>query len=137
MLEQMRGVEEVGWYRAPVLVLEGLTLVPRIFGYALIPTMAALYPTAPESVTALCRRGMKYLLLIGLPMAAFGLIAARPFVAFLFGPTTVPASTPRASSSRPSPSCSCPTSARPHSPASTAGGPSSSSPPPASCSTWA
>jgi O-antigen/teichoic acid export membrane protein len=85
MLEQMRGVEEVGWYRAPVLVLEGLTLVPRIFGYALIPTMAALYPTAPESVTALCRRGMKYLLLIGLPMAAFGLIAARPFVTFLFG----------------------------------------------------
>ena len=85
MLLHMRGVEEVGWYRAPVLVLEGLTLVPRIFGYALIPTMAALYPTAPESVTALCRRGMKYLLLIGLPIAAFGLIAARPFVALLFG----------------------------------------------------
>jgi O-antigen/teichoic acid export membrane protein len=85
MLEKMRGTEEVGWYRAPVLVLEGLTLVPRIFGYALIPTMAALYPTAPESVTALCRRGMKYLLLIGLPIAAFGLIAARPFVAVLFG----------------------------------------------------
>ena len=47
--------------------------------------MAALYPTAPESVTALCRRGIKYLLLIGLPIAAFGLIAPRPFVAFLFG----------------------------------------------------
>jgi O-antigen/teichoic acid export membrane protein len=85
MLERMRGPEEVGWYRAPVVILEGLSLVPRIFGYALIPTMAALYPTAPESVTALCRRGMKYLLLIGLPIAAFGLIAARPFVVLLFG----------------------------------------------------
>jgi O-antigen/teichoic acid export membrane protein len=85
MLEKMRGAEEVGWYRAPVLVLEGLTLVPRIFGYALIPTMAALYPRAPEGVTALYRRGVKYLLLAGLPIAAFGLIAAGPFVALLFG----------------------------------------------------
>jgi len=85
MLERMRGAEEVGWYRAPVLVLEGLTLVPRIFGYALIPTMAALYPRAPEGVTALYRRGVKYLLLAGLPIAAFGLLAAGPFVALLFG----------------------------------------------------
>lgn len=85
MLERMRGVEAVGWYRAPVLVLEGLTLIPRIFGYALIPTMAALHPHAPAGVTALYRRGVKYLLLVGLPIAAFGVIAAEPFVRFLFG----------------------------------------------------
>jgi hypothetical protein len=42
ILEKMRGAIEVGWYGSPVLVLEGLTLVPRILGYALIPTMAAL-----------------------------------------------------------------------------------------------
>jgi O-antigen/teichoic acid export membrane protein len=85
MLERMRGAVEVGWYRAPVLVLEGSTLVPRIFGYALIPTMAALHARSPAGVTDLYRRGVKYLLLAGLPIAAFGLIAARPFVAFLFG----------------------------------------------------
>ena len=85
MLERMRGAEEVGWYRAPVLVLEGLSLVPRIFGYALIPTMAALHPHSPAGVTALYRRGVKYLLLAGLPIAAFGLIAAAPFVGLLFG----------------------------------------------------
>jgi len=90
MLERMRGAEEVGLYRAPVLVLEGLTLIPRIFGYALIPTMAALHPRAPEGVTALYRRGVKYLLLCGLPIAAFGLIAAQPFVAFLFGASYAP-----------------------------------------------
>jgi O-antigen/teichoic acid export membrane protein len=85
MLERMRGAVEVGWYRAPILVLEGSTLVPRIFGYALIPTMAALHAQSPAAVTDLYRRGVKYLLLIGLPIAAFGLIAAQPFVAFLFG----------------------------------------------------
>lgn len=85
MIGQMRGARESGWYRAPVLVLEGLTLVPRILGYAFIPAMAAWHRSAPASVTALYRRGVKYLLLVGLPVAAFGPLAARPFVSFLFG----------------------------------------------------
>jgi O-antigen/teichoic acid export membrane protein len=86
MLEAMRGSREVGWYRAPVLVLEGLTLVPRVLSYALIPTMAALHATDPAGVTALYRRGSKYLILAGLPVAAFGALASGPFISFLFGP---------------------------------------------------
>lgn len=90
MVEQMRGPLEVGWYGAPVRVLEGLTLVPRILGYALIPTMAAVHASAPATVTALYRRGSKYLLVAGLPIAAFGAIAAGPFVRFLFGDAYAP-----------------------------------------------
>jgi O-antigen/teichoic acid export membrane protein len=90
MLEQMRGPKEVGWYGAPVRVLEGLTLVPRILGYALIPTMAVLHPTAPEAVAELYRRGSKYLLLVGLPIAAFGVAASDGFIPWLFGPEYVP-----------------------------------------------
>ena len=86
MLQAMRGSQEVGWYRAPVLVLEGLTLVPRVLSYALIPTMAALHPKSAAAVTGLYRRGCKYLLLAGLPVTAFGALAAGPFIAFLFGP---------------------------------------------------
>jgi O-antigen/teichoic acid export membrane protein len=86
ILEKMRGATEVGWYRSPVLVLEGLTLVPRILGYALIPTMAAWAITRPEGVAELYRRGSKYLLLAGLPIGAFGLLESDRFVAMLFGP---------------------------------------------------
>jgi O-antigen/teichoic acid export membrane protein len=86
MLEKMRGDLEAGWYGAPVGVLEGLTLVPRIFGYALIPTMAAVYATAPATVTELYRRGSKYLLLAGLPVAAFGVLASDRFIPLIFGP---------------------------------------------------
>jgi O-antigen/teichoic acid export membrane protein len=86
LIELMRGSQEVGWYGAPVRVLEGLTLVPRILGYALIPTMAALFPHDPGRVTALYSRGTKYLLLAGLPVAAFGALASEPFIALLFGP---------------------------------------------------
>ena len=85
LLEVMRGSQEVGWYGAPVRVLEGLTLVPRILGYALIPTMAALFTRDPGRVTTLYARGTKYLLLAGLPVAAFGALASEPFIQFLFG----------------------------------------------------
>jgi O-antigen/teichoic acid export membrane protein len=90
ILEKMRGATEVGWYRSPVLVLEGLTLVPRILGYALIPTMAAWALTRPQGVAELYRRGSKYLLLAGLPIGAFGLLESDRFVALLFGPTYAP-----------------------------------------------
>jgi O-antigen/teichoic acid export membrane protein len=85
LLEKLRNTTEAGWYRAPVNVLEGLTLVPRILGYALIPTMAAVYATAPQTVTALYRRGSKYLLVAGLPVAAFGVLASDRFLPVLFG----------------------------------------------------
>jgi O-antigen/teichoic acid export membrane protein len=86
MLEQMRGAAEVGYYGAPVRVLEGLTLVPRILGYALIPTMAALHPASPATIAALYGRGSKYLLLAGLPIGLFGVLMSEPFMLLLFGP---------------------------------------------------
>ncbi len=90
LLERMRGSTQAGWYSAPVRVLEGLTLVSRILGYAFLPTMAALHATNPGAVTGLYRRGVKYLLLVGLPTAAFGLLASGPFIALLFGPAYAP-----------------------------------------------
>ncbi|HET7293761.1 MAG TPA: flippase [Vicinamibacteria bacterium] len=86
LLEALRDAVEVGIYRAPTLVLEGLTLVPRILGYALIPTMAALHARRPEVVGRLYRRGVKYLVLAGLPVAIFGVLESDRFVALLFGP---------------------------------------------------
>jgi O-antigen/teichoic acid export membrane protein len=90
LLERIKGAEEVAYFAAPALVLEGLTLVPRILGFALIPTMAALAFRAPASLTVLYRRASKYLLIAGLPVAAFGLIAAGPFTAMIFGARYVP-----------------------------------------------
>jgi O-antigen/teichoic acid export membrane protein len=90
LLKQFKGEKEVGYYATPVLLLEGLSLVPRIFGYALIPTMAALHLSAPEALTALYRRAAKYLLVLAMPVVAFGLIAAEPFVRLLFGEKYLP-----------------------------------------------
>jgi O-antigen/teichoic acid export membrane protein len=47
--------------------------------------MAALFPRSPEAVTDLYGRGMRYLLLVGLPISAFGLIASEPFMVLLSG----------------------------------------------------
>jgi O-antigen/teichoic acid export membrane protein len=85
LLQALRDAAEVGIYRAPTLVLEGLTLVPRILGYALIPTMAALHVGQPEMVGRLFRRGIKYLLLAGTPIAIFGVLESDRLVGLLFG----------------------------------------------------
>lgn len=90
LLEAMRGATEVGFYRAPVQVLGGLTLIPRVIGYAFIPTMAALHATAPDTVSELYRRGSKYLLAAGLPIAAFGALESPRFVQALFGDEYAP-----------------------------------------------
>jgi O-antigen/teichoic acid export membrane protein len=80
ILGYIHGETEVGYYSLPIQVLEGLTLVPRILSYALIPTMAVLHTRDAEAVAKLYRRGTKYLLVAGLPVVAFGLVAARPFI---------------------------------------------------------
>jgi O-antigen/teichoic acid export membrane protein len=90
LLGYMRGALEVGWYTSPTSVLEGLTLVPRILGYALIPVMASLVQTQPAAVTALYRRGAKYLLLVSLPVAAFGLLESERFILWVFGARYAP-----------------------------------------------
>ncbi|MGH9887801.1 MAG: flippase, partial [bacterium] len=90
LLEAMRGAREVGFYRAPVLVLEGISIVPRVLSYAFIPTMAAWYAKSPEVVTALYRRGCKYLLLVALPIGAFSLLESDRFIALVFGAEYAP-----------------------------------------------
>jgi O-antigen/teichoic acid export membrane protein len=85
LLEHLRGPGEAGLYNAPVLVLAGLTLIPRVLGYAFLPTMAALHPERPDAITGLYRRGTKYLLVVGLPIGAFGLLHSEPFMEMLFG----------------------------------------------------
>jgi len=85
LLERLRGATEVGYYSVSIRVLEGLTLVPRVIGYAFMPTLAALHPSSPSALTAVYRRGCRYLLLLGLPVAAFGVLAAAPFLELVFG----------------------------------------------------
>jgi len=90
ILGPTRGPTEVGWYSAPVRILEGLSLVPRILSYALIPTMASLYKSSPSAVSELYRRGSKYLLLAGLPVAAFGILESHRFIPLIFGEKFLP-----------------------------------------------
>jgi O-antigen/teichoic acid export membrane protein len=90
LLSLMRSDAEVGYYGAPVKVLEGLTLVPRILAYAFIPTMAALHAASPQEVTGLYKRGSEALLSVGLPIAAFGALTADLFIPLLFGAEYAP-----------------------------------------------
>lgn len=89
LLEHMKDQTTAGFYGVPVQILEGLSLLPRVISYAFLPTLAALFVRAPGEVTGVYRRGLKYLLLLGLPIAAFGVLEVR-FVPSLFGPKYLP-----------------------------------------------
>jgi O-antigen/teichoic acid export membrane protein len=52
--------------------------------------MAALHATEPGTVSELYRRGSKYLLVVGLPVAAFGVLESPRFVQMLFGAAYAP-----------------------------------------------
>jgi O-antigen/teichoic acid export membrane protein len=84
LLEHLKDQTTAGFYGVPVQILEGLSLFPRVISYAFLPTLAALFVRAPEEVRGVYRRGLKYLLLLGLPIAAFGILEVR-FVPALFG----------------------------------------------------
>jgi O-antigen/teichoic acid export membrane protein len=90
LLEKISGAEAAGFYGVPVQILEGLALVPRVVSYALLPTMAAAFARAPAEVTGVYRRGLKYLLLVGFPVAAFGILASPAFVPAIFGAPYAP-----------------------------------------------
>jgi O-antigen/teichoic acid export membrane protein len=85
ILEKLAGHAATGYYGIPLQILEGASLVPRIVSYALLPTLAALWARAPREVVGVYRRGLKYLLLVGLPIAVFGVLASPAFIPAVFG----------------------------------------------------
>ncbi len=85
LLAQLAGAREVGLYRAPLRIAEGLTLVPRALTVALLPSLAARASLAAGALDPAYRRSVKLLLLTSLPVATVGVVLAGPIVRLVFG----------------------------------------------------
>ena len=86
LLERLAGAREVGLYRAPLRITEGLMLVPRAVAAAALPAFPALYSKDARSLDAPYRLAAALLLLAGLAIAVPGLGAPGPVVRLVFGP---------------------------------------------------
>jgi O-antigen/teichoic acid export membrane protein len=85
LLETVCGAREVGLYRAPLRIVEGLGILPRALGMALLPALPALHARDPGALREAYRRSVGLLLLTALPVAVAGMVLPGPIVRLVFG----------------------------------------------------
>jgi len=85
VISLMRSEAEVGLYNAGFQIYEGLMIVPVILGAVLYPRLSQLFVSDRGRLGDLLSRGMKYMIVIALPVAAWGLLFSEDIVAKLFG----------------------------------------------------
>lgn len=86
ILGVLRTSAEVGWYSAGYRIYEGLTMFPYILCAVLLPRLSHLYVADRERHAELSARGMKYLLILSLPILVCGWLLAPRILAAVFGP---------------------------------------------------
>jgi O-antigen/teichoic acid export membrane protein len=86
MLSIMKGDAVVGWYNASYRLLEPLVFVPGIIATSLFPVFSKLFhSSSTDSLKIYCRKGIQYLLSIGLPIAVGTTFLANRFILLMYG----------------------------------------------------
>lgn len=91
-LGAMRSSREVGWYGSIYTIMDGAVMFPQAVNGAFGPTISASYAEGNRNmVRRLYRRGLKYLVLIGLILGGGFALLSEPFVGLVFGREYLPA----------------------------------------------
>ncbi|NYT11840.1 MAG: flippase [Methanomassiliicoccales archaeon] len=85
MLSIMKGDAPAGWYKAATTLIYSLVFIPEVFGYAIFPVMSRLFISSKELLRRLLERSMKYLFMIGLPIAILTVAVSGEIIPFLYG----------------------------------------------------
>ena len=92
LLGVMRSASEVGWYGTVYTLMDGVVMLPSIVTGSLGPTLSANFAEGQRDVVArLYQRGLKYLLYVGIFLAAVFAVLADVVVADLYGSEYAPA----------------------------------------------
>lgn len=88
----MRSSREVGWYGSVYALLDGLVMIPNVVTASLAPTLSANFGEGNRDVVKrLHQRGLKYVLIVGLFLAALFGALAESVVAVVYGSEYAPA----------------------------------------------
>ncbi len=85
MLSFMKGDAVVGWYNVANNIPLALTEIPWIFMSALLPLMSASFIFSQGSLRTIYEKSSKFLLILGLPMAAGLYLLSDRIILLLYG----------------------------------------------------
>jgi len=85
ILSWLKGDEVVGWYNAAYGLLIGLIFLPDSLVTALFPVMSRYYKNSEQALKLTYQKSIKYLFILGLPIATGVIILANKIILFLYG----------------------------------------------------
>jgi len=86
MLSLMAPAEVVGWYGVPTKLFQTLMFVPVLLSTAWLPRLVSAFEQAPHLLHRAARMPVGLALVLGLPVGAAVVVAARPLIHFFYGP---------------------------------------------------
>lgn len=85
MLSSMKGDAVVGWYSAAYSLIYVLRQVPFLLMMALLPLLSGLFVSSQTSLKSTYERALRYLFILGLPIAAGTCLLADRFILLFYG----------------------------------------------------
>jgi O-antigen/teichoic acid export membrane protein len=93
MLSKMVRLGDVGLYNAAYRTYEGVTILPTVFWLVILPRLSELFVTDAAAYARLATRSVKAMFVIGVPIAAAGILSSDWLIRFFFHDAFVPAVT--------------------------------------------
>jgi len=85
MLSKMGSIEEVGIYSAATNIVIALIFIPRMYANSIYPVLSRFYVTSKKSLRFAYEKSLKYMSILGIPVA-FGIYAlSEKITLFLYG----------------------------------------------------
>lgn len=85
LLSRLRGNEVVGNYSAALRLVIGLAFAGFAFSGAVYPLLSRLFAKDPARSARALELALRYMMMLMLPVAAFGVVFARPLILLLYG----------------------------------------------------
>lgn len=93
LLSVISGNVAVGYYTAPYKIIEALIFVPSVLNVVIYPVMSKFYISSKESLINSYKKAIKYLIILGLPLAVGIFLLADKIILLIYGIEFIPSIT--------------------------------------------
>lgn len=84
LLSLLQGDAAVGWYAASYKIIEVLLFIPLVYNAAIFPVLSKFFVSSHKSIQLIYVKSIKYLIILGLPIAAGITILSNDIILLLY-----------------------------------------------------